>query len=202
MPDAAGGSLPKDCGGREFRLICRWRTWFPDGGMLICRPGPDAKVPFAVAIKGGNNGVNHGHADVGSFSVVMNGQMVICDPGGEVYTARTFGPHRFASEVLNSFGHAVPVIAGKLQRIGKGARAEVLATSFTRDDDSISFDLRSAYAVRDLKELHRSFDFQRGASPSLVVPVTISVKFSSPEIFESALITRGHCPPNWGKQTG
>jgi hypothetical protein len=167
-----------------------WRTWFPDGGVLICRPGPSAEVPFAVAIKGGNNGVNHGHADVGSFSVVMNGQMVICDPGGEVYTARTFGPHRFASEVLNSFGHAVPLVAGKLQRTGKDARAEVLATSFTKDEDSINFDLRSAYPVRDLKELHRSFDYQRGPSSSLVV--RDDVKFSTPENFESALITWGH----------
>jgi hypothetical protein len=170
-----------------------WRTWFPDSGVLICRPGPAAPVPFAVAIKGGNNGVNHGHADAGSFSVVMAGQMVICDPGGEVYTKRTFGPHRFDSEVLNSFGHAVPLVAGKLQRTGKDAQAEVLATNFTKDDDSITFDLRSAYPVRDLKKLQRSFDYQRararGASPSLTV--RDDVKFSAPENFESTLITWG-----------
>ena len=83
-----------------------WRSWFPDSGVLICRPGAGAKVPFAVAIKGGNNGVNHGHSDVGSFSVVSGKTMVICDPGGEVYTARTFSAHRFDSKVLNSFGHA------------------------------------------------------------------------------------------------
>jgi hypothetical protein len=167
----------------------QWRTWFPDGGVLICRPGPNAPVPFAVAIKGGNNGVNHGHADVGSFSVVMGNRMVICDPGGEVYTARTFGPHRFDSEVLNSFGHAVPLVAGKLQRTGKEARADVLASSFNKDDDSITFDLRSAYAVKDLQKLQRSFDYQRGPSPSLVV--RDEVQFAAPESFESALITWG-----------
>jgi hypothetical protein len=170
-----------------------WRTWFPDGGVLICRPGPAAPGPFVVAIKGGNNGVNHGHADAGSFSVVMDGQMVICDPGGEVYTKRTFGPHRFDSEVLNSFGHAVPLVAGKLQRTGKDAQAEVLATSFTKDDDAITFDLRSAYPVRELQKLQRSFDYRRararGASPSFTV--RDDVAFASPENFESALITWG-----------
>jgi len=166
-----------------------WRAWFSDSGVLICRPGPGAPTPFAVAIKGGNNGVNHGHADVGSFSVVVGSNMVICDPGGEVYTARTFGPHRFESEVLNSFGHAVPLIAGKLQRTGRQARAEVLETNFMNEADSIVFDLRSAYPVEGLQKLERSFTYQRGASPSLTV--RDEVAFAAPESFESTLITWG-----------
>jgi len=166
-----------------------WRTWFPDGGLLVCRPGPRAPAPFAVAIKGGNNGVNHGHNDVGSFSVVVGNQMVICDPGGEVYTARTFGAHRYDSEVLNSFGHAVPIVAGQLQRNGKAAHAELLATNFSTAADNIVFDLRSAYPVNDLQKLERSFIFRRGPSPSL--EVRDNVRFDSPENFESALITWG-----------
>jgi len=167
-----------------------WRTWFPDSGVLICRPGPDAPSPFAVAIKGGNNGVNHGHNDSGSFSVVVGTNMVICDPGGEIYTARTFSPHRYDSQVLNSFGHAVPIVAGQLQRTGPGARAVLLFTNFTAGADAISFDLRSAYPVTDLQKLERSFVFQRGPSPSL--KVCDDVTFSTPENFESVLIT-------WGK---
>jgi hypothetical protein len=165
------------------------RTYFPDAGVLICRPGSDAKTPFAVAIKGGNNGVNHGHNDVGSFSVVVGTNMVICDPGGEVYTARTFGAHRYESKVLNSFGHAVPVVAGQLQRNGAAARAVVLSTNFTDTTDAVTFDLRSAYPVRDLRELQRSFVFQRGRSPAL--QVSDEIKFASPENFESTLITWG-----------
>ena len=167
-----------------------WRTWFSDGGVLICRPGPNAKTSFAVAIKGGNNGVNHGHNDVGSFSVVVGNQMVICDPGGEVYTARTFGAHRYDSEVLNSFGHALPIVAGQLQRNGKTSRAVVLTTNFTDEADGIVFDLRSAYPAKDLQKLQRMFVYRRGPSPSL--EVRDDVGFASPENFESALIT-------WGK---
>lgn len=166
------------------------RTWFPDGGVLICRPGPDAGAPFAAAIKGGNNGVSHGHDDVGSFSVVLGQSMLICDPGGEVYTARTFSAHRYDSQVLNSFGHAVPIVAGQLQRNGKTAQARVLAREFTDTTDTIKFDLGSAYAVPDLTRLERTFVFKRGAAPSLTV--RDDVAFSASETFESALIT-------WGK---
>ena len=165
------------------------RSWFPDGGVLICRPGTGAKVPFAVAIKGGNNGVNHGHTDVGSFSVVAGKTMVICDPGAEVYTARTFSAHRFDSKVLNSFGHAVPRIAGQLQRAGAEARGVVLAQIFTDRADTLTLDCRSAYPMADLTKLKRTFVFSRGDSPSL--EVRDEIKLASPETFESALITWG-----------
>ncbi len=165
-----------------------WRTWFSDSAVLICRPGPDSP-PFAVAIKGGNNGVNHGHNDSGSFSVVTGNHMVICDPGGEVYTERTFSPHRYDSEVLNSFGHAVPIVAGQLQRHGLDARAVLISTNFTSAADTIVFDLRSAYPVKDLEKLERTFIYQRGQSPSLEVRDEVS--FSAPENFESTLITWG-----------
>jgi Heparinase II/III-like protein len=166
-----------------------WRTWFPDAGILVCRPGLNAETPFAVAIKGGNNGVNHGHNDAGSFSVVAGTNMVICDPGGEVYTERTFSSRRYESKVLNSFGHAVPIVAGQLQRHGMAARAVVLATNFTASADGIVFDLRSAYSVPDLKKLERTFIYHRGQTPGL--EVRDEVGFSAPENFESALVTWG-----------
>jgi hypothetical protein len=167
-----------------------WRTWFPDAGILICRPGMNPQAPFAVAIKGGNNGVNHGHNDAGSFNVVVGTNMVICDPGGEIYTARTFSPRRYESKVLNSFGHAVPIVAGQLERYGTKARAVVLATNFTPAADGIVFDLRSAYSVPDLQKLERTFVYQRGQMPCL--EVRDQANFSAPKSFESALIT-------WGK---
>ena len=166
-----------------------WRTWFPDGGVLICRPGTGAKVLFAAAIKGGNNGVSHGHNDVGSFSVVAGDTMVICDPGGEVYTARTFSAHRYDSKVLNSFGHDVPVVAERLQRTGSAARGVVVAREFTRAADTLTLDLRPAYAVADLQKLERTFVFRRDKPPSL--EVRDEIKLAAPEQFETALVTWG-----------
>ena len=166
------------------------RSFFPGGGVLISRTAAGTEPPFAVCLKGGNNDEPHNHNDVGSFSVVLGREMVICDPGGEVYTKRTFGPHRYDSKVLSSFGHAVPVIGGQLQHTGAAARGVILETNFSATADTFKLDYRSAYAVPSLQKLERTFVFQRGPKPSL--EVRDDVKFSQPESFETALIT-------WGK---
>jgi hypothetical protein len=161
------------------------RTWFTNGGVLICRA---ADKHFAAALKGGHNAENHNHNDVGSFSLVVGHTMIICDPGSEVYTARTFGSHRYDSKVLNSFGHAVPVVAERLQRTGADAKAVVLRTGFTEQQDTFTLDIRSAYPPPELEKLERTFVFDR-VNPSLTV--TDEVQFAGARPFETALITWG-----------
>ena len=166
------------------------RTWFNYGGVLICRPATNSNTQFAVAIKGGHNGENHGHNDLGSFSVVAGKSMVICDPGGEVYTKRTFSSHRFDSKVLNSYGHSVPLVAGALQSSGTNAEAKVLQADFSAAADTLALDLKSAYPINDLKQLKRTFVYHRNKPTSFTV--TDEVAFTRPKSFETALIT-------WGK---
>ena len=165
------------------------RTWFKDGGVLICRPQPGSETQFAAVLKGGHNAEHHNHNDVGSFSVIAGKAMVICDPGGEIYTARTFSAHRYDSKVLSSYGHAVPVIGGELQRTGAQARAAVLRADFRDEEDTLALDLRSAYTAPGLKRLERTFVFQRGESAGLTV--CDEATFSEPTSFETALITWG-----------
>lgn len=165
------------------------RTWFQNGGVLICRPAPGSPNEFAVVLKGGNNAENHNHNDVGSFSVVLGNKMLICDPGSEIYTARTFSSRRYDSQVLNSFGHAVPVVAGKLQRTGKDAQGIVRKTEFTEARDVLVLDISSAYSVPELKKLERTFVYDRSGSGSLTV--SDAVQLQKPAAFETALITWG-----------
>ena len=106
------------------------RTWCENAGILVARPAEGAQCRLGVALKGGHNAEHHNHNDVGSYVVVIGSREVLLDPGSEVYTARTFSARRYESNLLNSFGHPVPVVAGQLQRTGKEARAEVLATEF------------------------------------------------------------------------
>lgn len=115
--------------------------------------------------------------------------MLLCDPGGEVYTARTFDARRYESRVINSFGHPVPVMAGRLQREGAAARGVVLATKFTPQQDTLRLDMKSAYGVPELDQLEREFVFRRGSEPSLTV--TDAFRFSKPSTYETALITWG-----------
>lgn len=165
------------------------RSFFPGGGVLLARNSPDQSPAFAVALKGGNNNEPHNHNDVGSFSLVLNRDMVVCDPGGEVYTARTFSAHRYDSKVLSSYGHAVPVVAGQLQKAGADARGIILASNFTATADTYQLDITSAYPVADLTSLVRTFVFERGARPAL--EVRDAVAFDKPEAFASTLVTWG-----------
>lgn len=173
----------------------RVRTWFKDGGVLICRTAAEDGAEFAAALKGGHNAEHHNHNDVGSFSVVAGRTMILCDPGAETYTARTFSAKRYESQVLNSFGHSVPLVAGRMQRAGADARAVVLKTDFSDEADTLALDLQSAYAVPELTQLQRTFVFRRGPSPSLTV--RDEVRFKKAEAFETALITWGR----WEKQS-
>jgi len=171
------------------------RSWFDVGGVLVARPGSRRDCRMAVAIKGGHNAEEHNHNDVGSYIVVVDGEAVLVAPGAEVYTARTFGPHRYDSQVINSFGHPVPRVAEQLQRTGREARAVVLQTAFTEAADTLVLDLRAAYKVPGLKKLERTFVYSREGGGSLTV--TDEVAFNSPQAFETAMITFG----KW-RQTG
>lgn len=165
------------------------RSLFDEAGVAVCRPTPDTSVQgrLAVALKGGHNAEFHNHNDVGSFSLVLNDKALISDPGSEIYTARTFGKNRYDSKVLNSYGHPVPLVAGKMQKTGRKARARVLESDFTDVADTWVLDLRSAYDLPSLQKLNRTFIFSRKDAGSLTI--TDEAEFETPQSFGTALIT-------------
>jgi len=163
------------------------RDWFVDAGVLICRPRQDEGRGLGIALKGGNNAEHHNHNDVGTFVVALDGEIPLVDPGSEVYTARTFSSKRYESNVLNSYGHPVPLVAGKMQRSGRQAAARVVETEFTDREDTIVLDIRNAYPVKEVKKLVRTFVFSREGAGSLTV--ADEVEFDTPQPFGTALIT-------------
>ena len=167
------------------------RDWFHKGGILVSRPAAGSSCRMGVALKGGHNAEAHNHNDVGSYVVAVGDQAVLLDPGRERYTARTFSPKRYESNVLNSFGHPVPMVAGQLQREGSKARAEILKTEFTDQADMLEMEIRSAYPVEGLKSLVRTFVYSRQGQGLLTV--TDKVELTSPQSFGAALITGGTC---------
>jgi Heparinase II/III-like protein len=164
--------------------------WFPDANVLACRPEPLSGSQFAVSIKGGHNGVNHGHDDLGSFVLVLGKELLLTDPGTEIYTARTFSKDRFKSNVINSFGHNVPLVNGQLQGSTKDCEAKILRIHFSDVADSVEMDLTSAYAVPALRELRRTFVFSRQDVGALTI--TDNAQFSDPsQTFGIGFITLG-----------
>lgn len=165
------------------------RSWFDKTGILTARPAEESSCHMGVGLKGGSNGEQHNHNDIGSYVVVVDTTQVLLDPGREEYTARTFSSKRYDSKLLNSYGHPVPMVAGQLQRTGAQAKAVVLKSEFTDDVDTLQLDLTSGYDVPELKKLCRTFVYDRRGSGSLTV--TDEVEFSSPQKFGTALITLG-----------
>jgi hypothetical protein len=163
------------------------RDYFDHGGILTCRPA--AGGDFGVSLKGGNNDEPHNHNDLGTFVVVHGDQPLILDPGQSPYTIQTFSKDRYLNPMLSSFGHPVPRLAGTLQRPGKAAVAKVTRAEFTDGADVYELDLTSAYAVPSLTSFRRTFRYGRDGGGSL--RVTDAVAFTSPQAYESALITYG-----------
>lgn len=172
------------------------RDWWEDEQFLICRPRAGARVRLASTFKGGNNGVNHNHNDLGSFTVLIGAHELLTDPGAEVYTDRTFSPRRYEGDLLNSFGHPVPVVDGHLQPpakdeytrgIGSDVCCHLVETSFTEQVDRVVLDLRAAYRVPGLEGLTRTFSHHRAGEGA--IEVIDDVVLARPGRFETALIT-------------
>ena len=176
------------------------RTDFPDAGVLICRPNPNATGKyFALGLKAGHNAELHNHNDVGSYSLILAAKdakpgtsvFVVRDPGGETYTARTFSGRRYEGELLNSFGHPVPRIAGTLQKSGRDAQGKVVKT-FSDELDRFEIDLTAAYPVKTLKTAKRVFEYRRanGAnSGGVAICDSVEFKPGSKGAFETAVVS-------------
>lgn len=163
-------------------------SYFADSGVLVCRPSaPDGKM--AVAIKAGGNG-NHSHDDVGSYVIQLGKDFEIGEPGGPfVYSRRTFGPKRYECQLINSYGHPVPVVAGMLQSRATSVKPVVLSTHFSKDVDEISIDMTPAYKhARELVKLVRTLRYDRQGPGS--VTIKDEVEFSTPSSFETVLTSR------------
>ena len=163
------------------------RSLFDQAGIYIGRALDNPAQRLATAIKAGHNGEQHNHNDVGSFTIALNGKQYFLDPGAEIYTRRTFSRDRYVSQMLNSYGHMVPVVAGQLQPAGAQARGTIVSQDFSDSRDTLVIDLRSAYhQVASLKSLRRTLTLDRDA---LTVTVRDDVEFDSPQTFATALVT-------------
>lgn len=162
------------------------RTWFADAQVLITRSAPGDLPPFGAAIKGGHNAEHHNHNDVGTYTVVLDNVEMLGDPGGEIYTRRTFSRERYVSAVLNSYGHPVPVVEGQLQPTGRQAAAKVVRHAFGDGRDSIELDLTAAYRVEGLERLRRAYSHARGERTLTIID---EARFTSPQTFSTPLVT-------------
>ncbi len=130
------------------------RAFFPSTGVAVARSAPGSTRGLAVSVKGGHNGENHNHVDVGSVIVAVDGVPLVVDAGKPTYRAGTFGPDRYELWTVRGDWHSVPRIRGVEQPPGPqfGAR------SFKVSDGgrwSARLDLAGAYPVDGLEHWWR-----------------------------------------------
>lgn len=124
-------------------------TFLPDLQVRIVRRGR-----WILACKGGHNGENHNHNDVGSFILMRDGEPEAVDAGNMIYTAKTFSEERYTLWNIRAGWHNVPMIGGKEQREG----AEHAARNVHCTPDGMELNLEAAYSEdAGVQELKRSF---------------------------------------------
>ena len=164
--------------------------WFEDMAWMIARLDPDDAGSLRLAAKGGHNDEMHNQNDVGSFMVVVGGEVVLTDPGRGRYSKAYFGPERYSNLMASSRGHSVPVVNGYEQAEGAARAAKVLHHAHGAEADRLELDMTAAYpAEAGLRSLTRSLVLDR-AAPAGRVLLEDSFEFEAAEgRFESVLVT-------------
>lgn len=134
--EARGAGTPKD-------------AWLPGLQLRTVRRGG-----WTLACKGGHNGENHNHNDVGSFILFRDGEPAVVDAGNMVYTAKTFSAERYTLWNVQAQWHNLPVVGGCPQREGTEHAARNVACT----PDGLEMNLEATYgAEAGVRELRRRF---------------------------------------------
>ena len=151
----------------------------------------------------------HNHNDIGTYIIVAGDESFVVDPGFSVYNDITFSKNRYSIEVLSSYGHSVPVVAGceqgpaifeSLNTNYNENRSEysydevkyygkVIDKSFSDVFDTITYDLSKAYECSILEKLHRKMTFDRIKEEVIIED---EFAYSEEAEFETAIITYKH----------
>ncbi|MGX9899139.1 heparinase II/III domain-containing protein [Arthrobacter sp. SA17] len=113
---------------------------------MVARQTPGTTKGLLVTAKGGHNGENHNHKDVGSVTVAVDGIPLLVDAGQPTYTAQTFGPDRYQIRAMQSGWHSVPAPFGLEQGAGAEFRADVMQAP-TQEDPRLVLELARAYGL-------------------------------------------------------
>ncbi|MBC8515434.1 heparinase II/III family protein [bacterium] len=127
---------------------------FPETGIAFLRSSWDENA-FFVGIKGGQNGVSHGHLDLGSFVLDWEGERWITELGRDSYSLPGyFGIRRNSYYRNNTFGHNTLLVDGL------GQKRDGLAPLTHQENDLIIVNLSKAYS--GFEELFREWSLGEG----------------------------------------
>lgn len=132
-------------GNKESARDLPTSTYFPgEQEVVILRSSWDKEALY-FGIKAGDNRANHGHLDIGSFVLDLDGLRWASDLGTDNYNLpEYFGAKRWSYYRLNTFSHNTLVIDGKNQNPDGKGRVERF--DLNADAPWAVLDLSGAYA--------------------------------------------------------
>lgn len=138
-------------------------TYLPSVQIMVARQTSGTTKGLLVTAKGGHNGENHNHKDVGSVTVAVDGIPLLVDAGQPTYTAQTFGPDRYQIRAMQSGWHSVPAPFGLEQGAGAEFGADVKQAPIP-EDPRLVLDLARAYGLDGGSRWTRTVSLDRPGS--------------------------------------
>jgi hypothetical protein len=149
--------------------------------------------PVILAAKAGRNTGHHYHLDIAHFTVHIDGENLLCDPGRGLYTREYFRDQRFQNIFCNSFGHSVPRIGGRQQmpgpKFGSGPLVEgkFVEHSLDGSEKFAVIDFAALYGLPELTLARRTLRLVAGTGE---IQLEDAFEFSgSPLEIEEAFVT-------------
>ena len=140
---------------REDRLD-QLRIVYPETQVAVARSS-QSRALFAA--KGGHNGQNHNHNDLGTFIYRVEQRTIVPDLGRAHYSGANFSDQRYTITQNRSAYHAIPMINGTEQ--AQGREFEAVLSEAMQDERSthIVFALEKAYPADTATGLRFSREF-------------------------------------------
>ncbi|WP_152363604.1 heparinase II/III domain-containing protein [Microlunatus speluncae] len=138
------------------------QAWWPDTQLLTARQSAGERAGLFLSAKGGHNGEDHNHNDVGTVLVALDGHPVLVDAGVDEYSQQHFSPQRYELWTLRSAFHNVPLTDGHEQSPGRDHAARDVGCTLADDQVIFEADLAGAYpAEAGLRGWRRSAELDR-----------------------------------------
>ncbi|OGC38631.1 hypothetical protein A3K42_01135 [candidate division WWE3 bacterium RBG_13_37_7] len=161
----------------------------PDAGIARINSTLKDTTPITLIIKAGNNGENHNHSDIGSFTLNIDGENLLTDPGAGLYNKDYFSEKRYENIFANSFGHSVPIIDNKLQANGTQFYGKITDFEVSTKVKKIRLEMSKAYNTKNLTSLTREVKLTNDIEK---MPITIEDNFTfikETSVIEEAFVT-------------
>ncbi len=167
--------VPSDA--KPFEMEKPLSVWYPHAQLLVARESSKAEEGLVLAAKGGSNGENHNHNDVGEFLVYADGEPVIVDPGRGKYLRQNFSAERYNIWWNAARGHDLLQFGCHEQAPGGESRAELLRQSDDGIESVLELDLSRTFSpAAGLVSWRRRFLMRRGGDAFIRITDTYELK--------------------------